>query len=60
MFLAAGRKMPWRYSCSRHNQIRNRPAAVRELKAMGLEVMMITGDSIQTARHIAGQAGIAA
>ncbi len=32
--------------------------AVRELKAMGLEVMMITGDSIQTARHIAGQAGI--
>jgi len=32
--------------------------AVRELKAMGLEVMMITGDSLQTARHIAGQAGI--
>ena len=32
--------------------------AVRALKAMGLEVMMITGDSYQTARHIAGQAGI--
>ncbi|MDX9730003.1 MAG: copper-translocating P-type ATPase, partial [Bacteroidales bacterium] len=32
--------------------------AVRELKAMGLEVMMITGDSLQTARYIAGQAGI--
>ena len=32
--------------------------AVRELKAMGLEVVMITGDSDQTARHIAGQAGI--
>ncbi|MHC1732388.1 MAG: heavy metal translocating P-type ATPase [Bacteroidales bacterium] len=32
--------------------------AVRDLKAMGLEVMMITGDSLQTARHIAGQAGI--
>jgi Cu+-exporting ATPase len=32
--------------------------AVRELKAMGLEVVMITGDSYQTARHIAGQAGI--
>lgn len=33
-------------------------AAVAELKSMGLEVMMITGDSIQTARHIAGEAGI--
>ncbi len=32
--------------------------AVAEMKAMGLEVMMITGDSIQTARHIAGEAGI--
>jgi len=32
--------------------------AVRDLKAMGLEVVMITGDSLQTARHIAGQAGI--
>jgi Cu+-exporting ATPase len=32
--------------------------AVREMKAMGLEVVMITGDSYQTARHIAGQAGI--
>ena len=33
-------------------------AAVGEMKAMGLGVMMITGDSIQTARHIAGEAGI--
>lgn len=32
--------------------------AVAEMKAMGLEVMMITGDSIQTARRIAGEAGI--
>jgi len=32
--------------------------AVRELKTMGLEVMMITGDSSQTARHIAAEAGI--
>ncbi|MCU0457891.1 MAG: heavy metal translocating P-type ATPase [Bacteroidales bacterium] len=34
------------------------PGAVTELKSMGLEVMMITGDSINTARHIAGEAGI--
>jgi len=33
-------------------------AAVAEMKAMGLGVIMITGDSIQTARHIAGKAGI--
>ena len=32
--------------------------AVRDMKAMGIEVMMITGDSLQTARHIAGEAGI--
>jgi Cu+-exporting ATPase len=32
--------------------------AVRDMKAMGIEVMMITGDSQQTARHIAGEAGI--
>jgi len=32
--------------------------AVAEMKAMGLEVMMITGDSIQTAQHIAARAGI--
>lgn len=32
--------------------------AVAELKAMGLEVVMITGDSIQTANQIAAEAGI--
>lgn len=32
--------------------------AVQGMKALGLEVIMITGDSIQTARHIAGEAGI--
>lgn len=32
--------------------------AVRELTRMGMEVVMITGDSEQTARHIAKQAGI--
>jgi Cu+-exporting ATPase len=32
--------------------------AIDEMKAMGLEVMMITGDSIQTAKHIAARAGI--
>ncbi len=32
--------------------------AVRDLTRMGLEVMMITGDGEQTARHIARQAGI--
>ena len=32
--------------------------AVRELTRMGLEVLMITGDSEQTARYIARQAGI--
>lgn len=32
--------------------------AVQELIAMGYDVMMITGDSNGTARHIAGEAGI--
>ena len=32
--------------------------AVREMTRMGLEVVMITGDSEQTAKHIAGLAGI--
>jgi Cu+-exporting ATPase len=32
--------------------------AVQELMAMGHDVMMITGDSNATARHIAGEAGI--
>ncbi len=32
--------------------------AVSELTGMGLEVVMITGDSSQTAHHIAGEAGI--
>jgi Cu+-exporting ATPase len=33
-------------------------SAIAGMKAMGLEVMMITGDSIQTAKHIAAEAGI--
>jgi Cu+-exporting ATPase len=32
--------------------------AISELTGMGLEVVMITGDSSQTAHHIAGEAGI--
>jgi Cu+-exporting ATPase len=32
--------------------------AVRQMRAMGLEVMMITGDSPATAKHIAEEAGI--
>lgn len=32
--------------------------AVSELKSMGIDVVMITGDSEETARHIAGQSGI--
>ncbi len=34
------------------------PAAVARLKAMGLEVIMLTGDQEETARAIAAQAGI--
>ncbi|MGE5348664.1 MAG: heavy metal translocating P-type ATPase [Actinomycetota bacterium] len=33
-------------------------SAIAEMKAMDLEVMMITGDSIQTAERIASEAGI--
>jgi len=33
-------------------------AAVANMKAMGLRVLMITGDSNETARHIANEAGI--
>ena len=33
-------------------------AAVRRLQALGLKVMMLTGDTPETARHIAAQAGI--
>lgn len=33
-------------------------AAVAKMKEMGLEVIMITGDSLQTANHIAAEAGI--
>ncbi|MEZ4997152.1 MAG: HAD family hydrolase [Bacteroidales bacterium] len=32
--------------------------AVAKMKEMGLEVIMITGDSLQTANHIAAEAGI--
>jgi Cu+-exporting ATPase len=32
--------------------------AVRRLRALGLKVMMLTGDTPETARHIAAQAGI--
>jgi Cu+-exporting ATPase len=36
----------------------NSPAAVRRLRAMGVEVMMLTGDNRQTAMAVAAQVGI--
>ena len=35
-------------------------AAVRDLGDMGLEVLMLTGDSAASARHVAGLLGLAA
>ncbi len=35
------------------------PAAIHELKAAGLRIVMLTGDNETTARHVAGELGIA-